>query len=65
MDLSTSIADLSISMSQAKFQQDLGVSLLKKAMDTSTDMASGVIEMMDNSTQTFAGDVGAVLDVRA
>lgn len=46
MDLSTSIASMAMSMSQAKLQQDIGVSVLKKAMDTNAQAAQSIVDMM-------------------
>ncbi|MCD7731755.1 MAG: YjfB family protein [Oscillospiraceae bacterium] len=66
MELSTSIAEMSMIMSQTQVQQQVGTSMLKKAMDTSSELALGAIEMLDNSSaQTFAGDIGAIFDARA
>lgn len=64
MDLSTSLANMSMSMSNAKLQQGISTAMAKKAMDTSTDMAQGVIEMMD-AIPKFTGAKGSILDVRA
>ncbi|MGN0608623.1 MAG: YjfB family protein [Oscillospiraceae bacterium] len=66
MDLSTSVAQLSMSMSSAKFQQQLGTSVMKKAMDINSQLALGTLEMLDKaSPAAFSGDVGAIFDVRA
>ncbi len=68
MDMQTSIAAMATSMTQATLMNNVNTSMMKKVMDTSTDMASQLIESMSVSTQnvqTFAGDVGHVLDVRA
>jgi len=65
MDMSTSIAQTAMSMKQAQFQQNLGVSLLKKTMDISSELAMGTIEMMNDTAKAFAGDIGAMFDARA
>ncbi|MGN1137168.1 MAG: YjfB family protein [Oscillospiraceae bacterium] len=65
MDMSASIASTSMAMSQSQFQQQAGVSILKKSMDVSSQLAMGTIEMMNDSAKAFAGDIGAVFDARA
>lgn len=64
MNLVDSIAQMSMNMSAAKFQQNLGLAVTKKAMETDTQLAKGLIEMM-GSAPTFAGEKGALLNVRA
>ncbi|MCM1024501.1 MAG: YjfB family protein [Prevotella sp.] len=64
MDLVTSIADMSMAMSSVKFQQDLGLTMMKKTMETSVDMINGVLDMAD-SIPHFPGANGSILDVRA
>ena len=65
MDMRTSIASTALAMSQSQFQQQAGVSILKKSMDVSSQLAMGTIEMMNDSAKAFAGDIGAVFDARA
>lgn len=68
MDMNTSIAQLSMGMSANKLQQGIGVSLMKKAMDTNAQAVENLLGMMDNSSSgavAFAGDVGAMFDARA
>lgn len=65
MDMSTSIASMAMEMKQTQFQQQAGVSILKKSMDVSSQLAMGTIEMMNDSAKAFAGDVGAMFDARA
>lgn len=65
MDMSTSIASMAMSMKQAQFQQQAGMSILKKSMDVSSQLAAGTIEMMNDSAKAFAGDIGALFDARA
>lgn len=64
MNLVNSIADMSMAMSAAKFQQDLGLTMMKKTMETSVDMMNGVLKMAD-SVPHFPGANGSILDVRA
>ena len=64
MDLVNSIANMSMAMSTAKFQQDLGLTMMKKTMEANVDMINGVLGMAD-SVPHFAGENGAMLDVRA
>ena len=64
MNLVDSIAQMSMSMSAARFQQDLQMTMMKKTMESSADLASNLIDMMD-SVPKFAGDNGLLLDVRA
>ncbi len=63
MELANSIAEMSMTMSAVKTQQSLETVMLKKVMDTNTEMASNLIEAM--STPVFPGDNGALLNVRA
>ena len=64
MNLVDSIAQMSMSMSAARFQQDLQMTMMKKTMESTADLASNLIDMMD-SVPKFAGDNGLLLDVRA
>ena len=65
MDMSTSIASMAMEMKQTQFRQQAGVSILKKSMDVSSQLAMGTIEMMNDSAKAFAGDIGAMFDARA
>lgn len=64
MNLVDSIAQMSMSMSAARFQQDLGITMMKKSMESSAELASNLINMMD-SVPVFPGDNGFLLNVRA
>lgn len=64
MDMVTSIANMSMAMSSAKFQQDLGLTMVKKTMEANVDMMNGVLDMA-NSIPHFPGANGSLLDVRA
>ena len=48
MDMVTSIANMSMAMSAAKFQQDLGLTMMKKTMEANTDMINGILDMADS-----------------
>ncbi len=61
---SNAIASLAMSMSQANLQQNIGISVMKKAMDNSEQNAASIIQMMA-PTQTFSGEVGNIFDARA
>ena len=63
MDMVTSIANMSMAMSAAKFQ-DLGLTMMKKTMEANTDMINGILDMAD-SVPHFPGANGSILDVRA
>lgn len=64
MDLTNSIAQMSMSMSAAKIQQNVHTAVLKKAMDSNADMMTGLLQMLD-SVPKFSGANGSILDVRA
>ncbi|MCH5193907.1 MAG: YjfB family protein [Oscillospiraceae bacterium] len=64
MNLVDSIAQMAMNMSAARFSQDLQMTMMKKSMESSADLASNLIDMMD-SVPKFAGDNGFLLDVRA
>lgn len=64
MNLVDSIAQMSMNMSAVKFQQDLGMTMMRKTMEASADLARNVIDMMD-SVPVFPGDNGFLLNVRA
>lgn len=64
MDLVNSIAQMSMDLSAVKVQQSLETTMLKKAMDTNTELADNLIDMMD-SIPKFGGEKGSLLDVRA
>ena len=64
MNLVDSIAQMAMNMSAARFSQDLQMTMMKKSIESSADLASNLIDMMD-SVPKFAGDNGTILDVRA
>lgn len=63
MDLVNSIAEMSMTMSAVKTQQSVEIAVMKKAMDTNTEMASNLLDAM--SVPRFSGENGALLNVRA
>lgn len=65
MDLSNSIAQMATSMSQANLQQGISTAMLKKSMDTASQLAQGQINMISQGAQAFPGDAGAIFDARA
>lgn len=64
MDITNMIAAVSVNMSAARFQSECGVAVMKKAMDTQTDTASEIIEML-SQPQAVAPPSTALLDIRA
>lgn len=60
MDLTMSIATLSMNMHQAQFQQDYDIALLKQTMDTQEATTNALIDILD-SVPSF----GHLLDARA
>lgn len=62
LDTSMSIAALSVDMHQAENMQNLGIAVLKKAMDTSTE---GVDELLDVVSGSLDPNLGGNIDVLA
>ena len=60
MDMS--IAALSVNMAQAQTQQQLGISILKEAMETSGE---AVAELLENVPAIPNPDLGAAIDIMA
>lgn len=63
MELSNSIAEMAMTMSAVKTQQSIEVAVMKKAMDTDTQLAENLIDSM--SVPVFPGNNGSLLNVRA
>lgn len=63
MDL-TSIANMAMSMKQTQLMNNIGTSMMKKAMDVTQTQAQGIVDMANNMPK-FNGEVGSLLDVRA
>ena len=60
MDMS--IAALSVGMHQSQASQDMGVAVLKMAMDTT---GTETTEMLDQMTQSLDPNLGTMLDIQA
>ena len=60
MDMS--IASLSVGMAQARTQQQLGIAILKEAMETSGE---AVAELLENVPVSLDPDLGAEVDIMA
>lgn len=60
------IAALSMGLSQMKFAQEAGVSILKMAMDQGQTQAQGLTQLMEGSAmeQSVSPHLGASIDVR-
>lgn len=67
MELSNSIANLSMQMSAVNTSSKFSTGLLSKVMDFSEQSAMGIVEMIDdvNPAVAFPGDVGYNFDARA
>lgn len=59
------IAGLSMSLSQISTQNDVGVAMLSKALDTNEEMGSSLISMMERSTmeQSVLPHIGSNFDM--
>lgn len=57
------IAAMSMDMSAARLQMQVGVSVTKKAMETSEIEAAGLYSMMDAAAQTIPSE--HLIDVKA
>ncbi|MBE6096847.1 MAG: YjfB family protein [Schwartzia sp.] len=62
MDLDMSIAAMSVGMHQAQVQQNLGVAVLKEAMDSS---GQGLETMLSSMTESLDPNLGTMIDVLA
>ena len=60
MDMS--IAALSVNMAQAQTQQQLGISILKEAMETSGE---AVAELLESVPAVLNPNLGAAVDIMA
>ena len=60
MDMS--IASLSVDMAQTKTQQQLGIAILKEAMETSGE---AVAELLENVPVALDPNLGAEVDIMA
>ena len=62
MDFSMSIAALSVGMAEARTQQQLGISILKEAMEASGE---NVMELMEGISASLDPALGATVDIMA
>ena len=60
MDMS--IAAMSVSMHQAQAGQDMGIAVLKMAMETAE---SGPMELLEDMEQSLDPNLGALVDIQA
>ncbi len=68
MDLSQSIANMSMEMSNARLAQGIQTSVMRKAMDAQTSGAAALINSFNQTAsraQAFAGDNGFLFDAQA
>lgn len=64
MDLTSYIAEMSMSMAQQNVQTSFSLGMLKNTMDSTEAAQSQLIEMIENVPPPSSG-VGSLLDVRA
>ena len=62
MDLDMSIAAASVGMAEARTQQQLGISVLKEAMEASSE---NVMELMEGITASLDPGLGTAVDIMA
>ena len=62
MDFGTDIAALSVGMAEARTQQQLGISVLKEAMEVSSE---NVMELMEEISASLDPALGATVDIMA
>lgn len=55
MDLTMSIADYSMEMSQTQLMSDIGMAVLDMSMDSFEGMASEVTRLMESSVTPYLG----------
>lgn len=60
------VAGLSMSMAAGKVQNQVGIAMLSKAMDTNEALGQGLVEMIDAAAmeRSVNPDVGANFDMR-
>ncbi|WP_199884016.1 YjfB family protein [Anaerosinus massiliensis] len=57
------IAALSVAMSQTRFQQDLGISVMKMAMDQASSQGNALAELMEDASAAVDPNLGANVDI--
>ena len=62
MDFGMDIAALSVGMAEARTQQQLGISILKEAMEASRE---NVMELMEEISASLDPALGATVDIMA
>ena len=62
MDFGMDIAALSVGMAEARTQQQLGISVLKEAMEMSGE---AVAELLENVPVSLDPNLGAAVDIMA
>lgn len=66
MDISQNLTQSAMSMCAYKTSCDIGVGVMKKALDCGTAQAQGLLDMMKQPANTsFPAETGRLLDVRA
>lgn len=67
MDISSApgIASLATSMSNAKLEGDVGVAVLKKALDMNEEMATQMVQAIPTPSPSASGSLGSKIDVMA
>lgn len=61
MDLTMSIAQMSVNMHQQQAQQSLGIAVAKMAMDSGTE----ALELIEESTASLDPNLGKSVDIYA
>lgn len=61
------IAALSVSMNQQSLKQDVGISVMKMAMDQASEQSAALTELMDTKSMEMAAQpyLGANFDIGA
>ncbi len=60
MDLDMSIASLSVGLAQAQTQQQLGISVLKEAMEAGSE---NVAELLESVPESLDPNLGMTVDI--
>lgn len=67
MDITSApgIASLATSMSNAKLESDVGVAVLKKALDLNAETANQLVQAIPSPTPSASGTLGSTIDIMA